>query len=80
MTAHPSFGLKHVGYEGTDADVPSETIRLDFAANALFGRGGTRFVRFPSFPNSGHFVSVSEPERLHAIIAEFLTEEGLGNE
>lgn len=76
----PGMGLAEVGYGGSDPDMPSETIRLELVPGTLFTHSASRLVEFPSFPNSGHFVSVNEPERLYATIAGFLERHGLGSE
>ena len=80
IAENPTFGLTRVAYEGDDQDAPSETIRLELVRSEILGRGGTRFVHFPSFPRSGHYVSVSEPERLSTTIAQFLASTGLRGE
>jgi hypothetical protein len=73
----PSLGLQEVGYVGNDPDEPSEAIHLSYSSDSFIPRGGERTIRFPSFPNSGHYVSVSEPERLHAELEDFLGATGL---
>lgn len=66
-------GLVDARYGGDDPDAPSDTIVLRYKRSAFIPLSVTRTVYFPPFPKSGRFVSVSEPERLHAAIAEFMS-------
>jgi hypothetical protein len=77
VTEFPTLGLAEVGYVGDDPNEPSDAIRLRYAPSSFVPRGTERTIHFPPFPNSGHFVSVTEPARLYAEVEAFLAASGL---
>lgn len=77
MTDNPIVGLVAADYVGDDPDEPSDAIRLRYQGSTFLPRRVERTIRFPSFPKSGHFVSVTEPERLYAEVESFLAATGL---
>jgi len=77
VSANPIVGLVAADYVGDDPDEPSDAIRLRYKASTFLPHTGERIIRFPSFPESGHFVSVTEPERLYSEVESFLAATGL---
>ena len=73
MTTSPL--IEEVGYVGADPSEVSSTIRLRL--NESFYGGGESLIHFPRFEQSGHFIEVTEPQRLHDEVASFLTTTGL---
>jgi hypothetical protein len=60
-----------------DSNTPSERIFVEYAADAKLGPATRREIPFPTFAESGHMITFSEPERLRQVVATFLEETGL---
>jgi hypothetical protein len=61
-----------VEYDGPNPDEVSEAFTVRFADHPVYGAGSSRLVRFPSYAESGHMVSVTEPAKLRDDVRQLL--------
>jgi len=76
IAAQATPWLEEAGYDGADPDQVSEAIVLRYANHPDYGPARSRRIRFPAYPDSGHMVPATEPEKFQHDVGLFLQETG----